>query len=236
MSSDRDRILPANLESERAVLAAVLAEGRAAFVRASDALSTPDFYAPEHGLIWDAFCSLDAEDAEIDAVAVMGALMDARQLEGAGGASGLNRLAGDHVTSANLDRHVQRVRDAASRRALIVAAEAAGAAAYDPARPLRDTLANLDAVALGLSAGADTRGYRPLSESMPGVLADLEKAAAASEHGGVFGVPSGLSDLDRNTGGWQPGELIILAARPGVGKTALALGFCRCAGVPVCTM
>jgi replicative DNA helicase len=68
---------------------------------------------------------------------------------------------------------------------------------------------------------------------MPGVLADLERAAASADHGGVFGVPSGLSDLDRNTGGWQPGELIILAARPGVGKTALALGFALGAGVPV---
>jgi replicative DNA helicase len=216
-------------EAEAAVLGAMLLDGsRDAFDTVADKLKAEDFFAEAHRAIWRAIVELFEHETELDVLTVIDRLRVTKQLGRAGGVAYVSELGGLVPTAANLELHAQTVRDLhTQRRFEAVLAEAAGESRSGPQEVetwIPDVQTRLARVVDQLEA----REIRDLSEW---VTAAIEEQIAAFDVE-FSGVPSGFTDLDKITGGWQQGDLIILAGRPSMGKTALAMDFCRGAGKP----
>lgn len=224
------RELPNNVEAEQALLGAILL--------APGALSTvagwlaPDhFFHAVHGRIYAAAQLLLVRGATISPIALAHHFREDGDLDDVGGAQYLARLAGAAVTINNTPYYGRIIVEMAARRRLIELGNETIEQAFncrpesDVAKVAADAIAGLDA-SLDMLASTERRATS-LAAAMEASLATTEAAVKAGSH--ITGVPSGLADLDELTGGLHPGELIIAAARPGMGKTALALGIARAA-------
>lgn len=217
-------VQPQEIESEQAVLGCMLLQADLTG-RALETMRPTHFYQPEHAEIFKAIATLHDEHAPIDAVTVRGELKKAGKLDEIGGSEYLALLTEGAVLSpANLDYHRARVREAAGRRELIRLGSKCLERAYDVNngplhKAVSDTLDEL------LNLGRDTtesttRGHREL---VPDVLAAIDENRAAQREP----VWSGYPDVDKYAGAFRGGELILVASRPGVGKTTLALNIAR---------
>ncbi len=205
--------LPACLDSERSTLGAILLNG-AAYAEAAQQLQVDDFSLNSHRIIFRAMARQASE--AIDLVTVVAALRDARELEAVGGAEYVASLIDGVPDGPTISAYARRVKEKSLSRRLIHAANAAVARAMD-GEPSREIAASLmDSV---LDVGADTQRNHltALRELMPEVLRELE---TESQAGAMVGLPSGLGVLDRMTGGFRKGELVVSGALPGRGKTA----------------
>lgn len=207
------RELPAAIEAERAVLGAVLLE--VSCWNAASELQSDDFFLPAHRAAWDAIRSMEAQRVPADPLLVwdrIAANGDAAKFEG-----GMSYFAALPGASWNVAHYVERVRDAAIRRRLIAALAEATSRAYDTEvetpLALAEVRTALDKLA---GAGGDVTRFSDISQ---GVL----DAIGARGAGDVTGARTGIQSLDKATGGFQPGWLVIIAAETGGGKTALAM-------------
>jgi replicative DNA helicase len=207
-----------DLDAERALLGAILVDPRK--VADVEARLTPaDFYDPIHQKIWAAILAID-DRAAIDAVTVRGRLSQAGDLDPAS-AERLRVVEESAISAANLGSYVEIVADKAMRRRLADAAEEIGELAVEAGT---DTAMLCDS-AEKLVFSVTDRGRRSEPQKMEVVLRDaLDLVQKMREsRSAVTGMPTGVFMLDRRTTGFHPGELFILAARPGVGKTSLAM-------------
>ncbi|MGV8979199.1 MAG: replicative DNA helicase [Cellulomonas sp.] len=207
--------------AERAVLGAAL-HSRAAYERCRDIVTGTDFYAPAHQVIWDAIATVNAgatDDVQADVTLVLGKLSTAGTLVMAGGAPYLATLYGQVVTPANASHYAALVRDASRDRALValgtrlVQGGGLGLSAADRADLVTQTESGLAAVT---TAGADATAYQPVGSA-------LEELWGVLDGTGPAGVELGLPELDAHMGGVAPGEVCLIAARTGVGKTVVLL-------------
>lgn len=226
------RELPNNVEAEQALLGAILlAPGALAAV--SGWLAPEYFYLPVHGRIYAAATALAERGGVVNAVTLAHHFREDDDLSEVGGAGYLATLAGSAVTVINAPHYGRLILDlAAKRRVIDVANQAidqtfAASPETDPAALAADAIAGLDGC-LDMLASGDRRATS-LAAAMDRSLARTEDAVRAGSH--ITGVTSGLRDLDDLTGGLHAGELTVLAARPGMGKTALALGMARSAAL-----
>lgn len=207
------RELPACLDSERSTLGAILLNG-SAYAEAAQQLEADDFSLSSHRIIFRAMARQVSE--VIDLVTIVATLRDSRELEAVGGAEYVASLIDGVPDCPTISAYARRVKEKSLARRLIHAANATVARAMD-GEPARDIAAALmDSV---LDVGADTQRSHltGLRELMPEVLRELE---TESQAGNLVGLPSGLASLDRLTGGFRRGELIVIGALPGRGKTA----------------
>lgn len=223
---------PNNIEAEQALLGAILiAPGALAAV--SGWLTAEAFYAPVHGRIYAAAEALTSRGAVVNPVTLAHHFREDDDLSEVGGAGYLAKLAGAAVTVVNAPHYGRLILDLAVRRRVIEVANEAIEASFaakpetDPASLAADAIAHLDGC-LDMLASGDRRATS-LAAAMDRSLARTEEAARAGTH--ITGVTSGLRDLDDLTGGLHPGELTILAARPGMGKTAMGLGIAKAAAL-----
>lgn len=209
--------------AELAVLGAVLADRRK-FVEVADLIRTPDvFGVAAHALIWAALLELDADDRPFDPVSLAAALKARGDLDGVGGVGYLATLDTAAPFRANAIEYARIVAAAAGRRRLHALAQrlADGASSGEQSAEALATEAQQGLVdAVGM---APTGGLEPVPRVLERTLDLLDRMRASV--GGVTGLPSGHIELDRMLTGFHPGELIVLAARPGVGKTALAMNW-----------
>jgi len=219
--------LPAHLEAEEAVLGAVLLEPSVI----DDVLAhmqPEDMFAAKHRTIFVAMAELHQEGQPIDLVTLTAKLQDKQQLSEVGGVGYLTDLATSTPTAANVVHYAQRVREAAiERRAMQRMRRLLNEAAAGNAAELVSELQRLS------TELADETAEKQEASTLGSVLMDVyEQAERAAETGGrgVTGLATGYPDLDRMTTGLHPGEQIIVAARPGVGKTAFALNIATNAG------
>lgn len=222
--------VPASPESEAAILGAMLTS-REAVTAVVDRLDTRDFYIPRNVYIFEAIVKTWSDGVDSDVVVVGGALEDAGHLDDAGGLLGLHELYRNAAPAGSVSWHINRVTESAVLRRL----QGAGAkisqlsASVSPSEASTAVAHAQDALAE--VPRSDRSATTTVGDAMAGVMEDLE----AVEHGGVAGtepVPTGLVDLDALTnGGLRPGQLIIAGARPGMGKTTLALDLLRSAAV-----
>lgn len=218
------RDLPHNLEAEQAVLGAVLLD-ETAFDQVAALLKSEDFYSLAHQHVFATFEDLAKESRKIDPVLVQQRL-DAKGLLGAQVPRELVfGLAASVGSSANASHYAEAVNELARLRRMMLTAQRVVERGYEAGPRVRDFLEQSQQDVFGAAQGNSLETMKPFAEAMGVALDRLEAIHARAKAGlsHVTGVPTGLPWLDDQTLGFQPGTLVIVAARPSVGKTALAL-------------
>ncbi|WP_294486977.1 replicative DNA helicase [uncultured Mailhella sp.] len=214
------RVPPHNEEAEQAVLSGV-------FLRPDllqelvDQLRPVDFYVPAHRIIFGAFVALCEQNTPVDEVTVFDWLVSHSQLEAAGGAAYLGELSRAVVSGANAVHWAKIVRDKAMQRALIDTSAQIISNCYDASKDVPTLLDESERAIFSISERANSKTFASSSELVRSVFDEL--LARYNNKSVTTGVPTGYMMLDRMTAGLQPTDLIILAARPSMGKTAFAL-------------
>ena len=230
-----DRVPPHDVEAERAVLGCCLISAFA--VReASETLQTADFYKANHRAVFREIVALAASGEAVDVLTVRAALENAGVLDRVGGSAYLAELCGEVFTASNVQAYIRTVADHGRRRALIEAGQAAIAAAEDMSVPVGEAIEDAERRIYSVEDSRRRKDGRDAAH----LGAVLEEAAdqlgARLGKADLGGIPTGWPDLDRKTDGWQAPDLVIVAGRPGMGKSAFALNLVRHAaglGYPV---
>ncbi|MFK7692312.1 replicative DNA helicase [Paenibacillus sp. HJGM_3] len=223
-----DRIPPQNLEAEQAVLGAILLDSEA-MITALERVSDEDFYRTAHQHIFAAMQELAAADEPVDLITLTAKLQDKQQLEGVGGVSYLSELANAVPTAANVDYYAQIVEEKSMLRRLIRTATQIVSNGYAGGEEVSDLLSEAERKILEISNRRAGNGFVSIRDVLMEVFERVE--FLYNHKGGATGIPSGFTDLDRMTSGFQRSDLIIVAARPSVGKTAFALNIAQNVGV-----
>jgi len=224
LSQVRERVPPQNIEAEEAVIGSMLIEQNAV-ITALEILKPEDFYKENHRIIFNQIAEMADKLEAVDLVTLAENLKSAGQLEKIGGAAELARLANFVPTAANVEYYAKIVAEKAVLRRLIAVSTEIAASAYDSQYEVDEILDKAEETIFQISQGRTTQGYVHLKDILVETMEKLEYLA--SHKGNVVGLSSGFSDLDSITSGFQPSDLIILAARPSVGKTSLGLNIAR---------
>ncbi len=222
-----ERPLPHNLEAEKCVLGAVLIHNDA-FNHAAELLDSRDFYRDAHRRIFDKMIVLSDRNEVIDLVTLKEELGRASDLDKVGGPAYIAALVDGVPKSTNVEYYARIVKEKATLRSLIHASNKILATAY---RAETDADIQLDEAERAIFEIADDRietGFVPLSDLVPASFERIERLQETK--GDLTGVPTGFTDLDALTSGLQPAELVIVAARPAMGKTSLALNIAQHVG------
>jgi replicative DNA helicase len=222
------RVPPADLEAEKSVLSALLLDNsaiHAAFIE----VKPEDFYHPAHRALFQAMVSLRDENAPVDLHTLSDYLTRNKLMERVGGPMMLAEIADYETTPAHVVPHARIVRDKAVKRRLISTATEIVELGFDDGERADLLLDQAEARIFEIGRQTARETFRSLQNEMQNTFDYVEKVM--DRRGELTGVPTGFKELDEKTGGLQPGELVILAARPSMGKTALALNIARNAAV-----
>lgn len=214
-----DQAPPYSAEAEQSLLGAMLIDREAADT-AIELVAEADFYQPSHEQIFRTLATMRKAGQPIDIITVTHQLKQDRLLEKVGGASAISHLATVVPTSANVERYAAIVTEKAALRRVIRVAQEAVRLAYE-GKP--EAIEALQAGAVDIESQHTKVEPVPYRELASKVFDILEHRAASKS--AITGVPSGFADLDEQLSGFQPGELIVLAGRPSMGKSALAQCF-----------
>lgn len=228
------RVPPQDLEGERSVLGAMMLE-RSAVTACIETLKPEDFYRPAHGYIFEAILELFEKNEPVDEVTVHSALKLTGRLDAVGGIDYLNELCASTPTAANVDHYARMVRNAALTRKLINAATGIVSAGYEGASDVNVLLDQAESTVFEITSSRDQRSYTEMKDAVKDAFKQIEKLYERRDP--ITGVPTQYYDLDKMTSGLQPSDLIIVAGRPSMGKTAFALNMAQNAalktGTPV---
>ena len=212
---------PNSVEAEQSVLGAMLQDGNAV-LQAAESLLPEDFYQPQHKEIFDAMIALHREQKPIDFITVDAELSRRGTLEGAGGTAYLLRLVQYVPTAANVKAYISIVAEKSTLRKLIKASQEISQECFTQQNPLQETLGHAEKAIFDIVMNrASGEALKPSKDVLYNTYADIEELAKLK--GRVSGVPSGFTALDQLLTGFHGGELIILGARPSMGKTSLAM-------------
>lgn len=214
------RIPPHDIEAERALLGSMLLESEVAD-EAIGALKAEDFYRPAHRTIFEAMHSIVSQNIGLDHLSLADRLKSMQKLDAVGGQPYLLELSGAVPTTLFWENYAEIVSRLSVYRKLISAGSRVAALAYETPENLTETVAQSEQILFSVTGQEIKNDFTPLTDQLVPTFARLEELAAM--RGKIVGVPTGFSKLDRMTSGFRSGELIILAARPAVGKTSLAL-------------
>lgn len=221
------RIPPQNIDAEESVLGGVLLKNDA--MDEIDFLEPEDFYREKHRKIFIAMQELSDRGEPIDLVTLGTALKDAGDLERVGGEAFLAYLAGRVPTAANVVYYARLVRDKGLFRHLIDASTQIAADSYEADEPVKNMLDKAEAKILEIGERQLHKPFSPIREVVRNAFKHIERLQ--ENHQDITGVPTGFADVDHLLSGLQPTDLIILAARPSMGKTSLALNIAQNAAV-----
>jgi replicative DNA helicase len=215
------KIPPHSADAETSVLGAVMLD-RDAIVEVAGFLRPEHFYNPANGLIYSAMLALFEQRQPIDLVTIKEKLKEQKKLKEAGGIEYLSDLVNKVPTAAHVEQYGRIVRDHASKRSLIKTAAEITDSAFDEARQLRDVLDSAEQKLFAISQESLAKNFIPMKDILAQSfdrLDELQKRGAT----GYRGLATGFRDLDNLLAGMQDSNLLVLASRPGVGKTAISL-------------
>ncbi len=214
------KVPPHNLEAEQAVLGGVFLRNDVLHDLV-DLISGTDFYSPAHRMVYESFLALFQKSSPIDMITVQDALEKQGVLNEVGGAVYLAELAGSVVSASNAKFYAEIVRDLSVRRGLINASASIIENGFDNSIDVKELLSASEQSIFEIAEARSSRSFAHGGEVLVRVAQKLDKLRNNKDL--ITGVPSGWADLDDLTNGFQPTDLVILAARPAMGKTALAL-------------
>lgn len=219
------RVPPHSVEAEQSVLGGLLLDN-AAFDRVTDVLNEDDFYRYDHKLIWQHMARLIGLARPADVVTVNESLASAGKAEEVGGLAYLNALAHNTPSAANIRRYAEIVRERSMLRKLVSVADEIAAAAFNPqgkeARQLLDE-AESRVFQIAQEGARGSAGFQEIQPLLAQVVERIDELYHRDSDSDITGVPTGFADLDRMTSGLQPGDLIIVAGRPSMGKTSFSM-------------
>ncbi|MCF6139098.1 replicative DNA helicase [Pseudalkalibacillus berkeleyi] len=219
-----DRIPPHNIEAEQAVLGAVFLEPEA-LTTATELLMPEDFYRAAHQRIFSVMVDLSEKGEPIDLVTVTSELQDRRLLEEVGGVSYLSDLANSVPTAANIEYYGQIVEEKSLLRRLIRTATDIAADGYAREDEVEEILNEAEKNILEVAQRKNAGAFVNIKDVLVDAYDNIEQLQ--NNKGDITGIPTGFVELDRMTAGFQRNDLIIVAARPSVGKTAFALNIAQ---------
>lgn len=218
------KVPPQARELEEAILGAIMLE-KHAFDLVSEILKPECFYLEAHKVIFQAMQSLQQKSMPIDNLMVVEELRIVGQLEAVGGPFFVIKLTNNVVSAANIETHARIVLQKFIQRELIrISGEVIGDA-YEDSADAFDLMDDAEKKLTGITSGHMTQNYVPVEKGLMEMIARIDQARHQANH--LTGISSGFINLDKLTHGWQKSDLIILAARPSVGKTAFALNVAR---------
>ncbi|MDY6291897.1 MAG: replicative DNA helicase [Succiniclasticum sp.] len=220
----QDRIPPQNIEAEQSVISAMLIDNKT-IEKVSQLLKPMDFYRPSHQIIYQAVLHLHGKNEPVDLVTMTEELKNEDKLDAAGGISYLTLLANVVPTSANALYHARIVENNAIKRQLADSGAAIAALSYQDEDEVQSLLDKAEQTLLSLSQRKSRSAFVPIHDAVSTTMDHLGELI--SSHRTITGLPTGFADLDALTGGLHPSDFIILAARPSMGKTALALNIAQ---------
>lgn len=215
-----DRLPPQNIEAEQSVLGAILLENEA-ISTAIENLAPNDFYKEAHKQIFIAMLNLYEKSEPIDLITLTEQLSRKEMLEKVGGASYLTTIAGMVPTSANVKYHSKIVKEKATLRNLITTATEIITTSYDTDQNVNEVLDQAESKIFSISETMVKQSYVHIKKIVRDTIEMVDKLYNKKEL--ITGLPTGFMDLDETTTGFHPGDLIVIGARPGMGKTAFAL-------------
>jgi len=214
------RIPPHNLEAEQSILGALLID-RNALSEVSGRLRTDAFYLEKHREIYDAIMSLYEESLPVDIITVSDELQRRGTLDKIGGVDYIAQLSGSVLTTANISHYVSIIEDKALLRNLIKESGKIMDMCYQGTMEGTDVLSEAEKGIFDIAQGLNRTGLEPINSLLDKTFSKLEELSM--NKGDLTGVPSGFIDLDRKTSGFQNSDLILVAARPAMGKTSFVL-------------
>ena len=222
------KLPPQNVEMEQSILGAIL-QNNDAIVRLADTLQEEDFYHDAHKWLYRAMLDLFQENVPIDVLTVNEWLKKKDRLDTIGGPAYLAELVELVPTAAHIDYHARVVREKSILRALIRTATSIVTDSYEADEDVAALLDRAERAILEISQGKATSGFVDLQNVLKDSFRQLETLSARKEP--ITGLPTGFGDLDRQTAGLQSSDLIVIAGRPSMGKTTLALNIAAHAGM-----
>ncbi len=224
MSDLLDRVPPHNLEAEQSVLGSMLLE-REAIITGVEYLRAEDFYHDNHRKIFQAMIELSDQGEPVDLVTLSEELRQKNQLESVGGASYLTKIVDLVPTAANVSTYAGIVKEKAVLRQLISVSSKITSRCYEGGDEIEEILDESEKLIFQVANQGAQKSYVVIKDIL---METFERIEYLYEHKkGITGVPSGFTDLDNITSGFQNSDLIIVAARPGMGKTTLALNIAQ---------
>jgi replicative DNA helicase len=219
-----DKLAPQAIDAEQSVLGSILIDPDA-ILKVADFLRPADFYRKQHGDVYEAMLALHAQREPIDVVTLGEELARRETIHQIGGVAYLTTLMNAVPTAVHVENYARIVERKAVLRNLISAAGRIAAVGYEEANDAEAAIDRAEEILFEVSQRRDARGFISLSTLLGEAY---ERLAYLHEHRGqILGVPSGLGQLDALLGGFQPSDLVLLAARPSVGKTSLALNIAQ---------
>ena len=219
-SSRIERLPPQNTEAEEAVLGGLLIDPDA-IIRVATILRPEDFYREKHGWIYDSIQILHERREPVDFLTVCDELERRSQLKEVGGAAFITSLINAVPTSIHVEHYARIVERTATRRRLLDAAGQIAALAYQEADDVEEVVDHAEQILFGVSERRVSRELVPIKIVLSEYYDRIEYLTR--HRGEMIGIPTGFSDIDKLLGGLQRSDMVILAARPSVGKTSLAL-------------
>ena len=224
----RDRVPPHDSSAEKAVLSAILLDN-AAIREIAGQITADDFYVPAHRRLFGAMEELNDANQPVDLTTLSDYLKSRDLLDSIGGPMVLAEIADYEATAANVVYYKDIVRDKSIKRRVIETATEIVNLGFDPAEPSEQLLDEAESKIFAVGQSQAASSLSPLSEAVLDAADHIDVLMSLS--GELTGVPTGFAGFDKETGGLQAGDLFVLAARPAMGKTALALNIARNAAI-----
>lgn len=218
------RLPPQNLEAEQCVLGSVLLQ-KGALVKVLETLTPDDFYRDAHKAIFSSMVALFEKNEPQDLITVANLLKDLNKLDGVGGPAYLASLTDIVPVAANISFYAKIIQQKSVLRRLIQTSTEIASRCYEEQDDIDTLVDEAEQTIFEISRSKSGQSFVPLSKIIPETFKTIEKLAERKEL--ITGVPTGYDDFDKITAGLQPSDLIILAARPSMGKTALALNIAQ---------
>ena len=217
-------VMPQALEMEKAVLGALMID-KDAYLEVCDLLRPESFYEPRNQMVYEAIQQLSREESPVDVLTVTDMLGKMGKLEEVGGPGYIMDLSSRVATSANIEYHANVVAEKYLSRQMIQYVNVIGKKSFDETYDIRDVVQEAESILLELSQKNMKKDYSALGSLVERAVKSVEEAYA--NKGSFTGIPSGLYKLDDMTCGWQKSDLVIIAGRPAMGKTAFALSVAK---------
>ena len=224
-----NKVPPHSQDAEQAVLGAMMTDN-AVIPRAIELLKQDNFYIEKHKAIFEAITRLFNRSIEVDLITLSDELTKTEMLDTIGGNFYLSELMSNYPTAVNFENHVKIILEKHIKRSLIQAAGKMLANSYDDSTDALEEIDNAQSDIFTIAEKRFSASFKPINRLAHDTMEIIQELKATKKPG-ITGVPSGFRELDSKTGGFQNSDLIIIAGRPSMGKTALALSMARNAAV-----